>query len=150
MNKRRLTVKARGLAYLNGKVFAQRHKPYGDEMSRDWWCLPGGKLEPGEAIEEGLVRELVEETGVQPEVGRLLFVQQFSDDDANYIEFIFQISNPADFIEINLSETINGEQEIDECGFVDLGEVGFYPKFITELDLATYLKQNQPVKFYYF
>jgi 8-oxo-dGTP diphosphatase len=31
---------------------------------RDWWAIPGGRLEPGEALDEGASRKLVEETGV--------------------------------------------------------------------------------------
>jgi ADP-ribose pyrophosphatase YjhB (NUDIX family) len=36
------------------------------------WCLPGGRLEPGESAEEGCVREVWEETGLQVMVRRLV------------------------------------------------------------------------------
>jgi 8-oxo-dGTP pyrophosphatase MutT (NUDIX family) len=36
------------------------------------WCLPGGQLEPGESAEEGCVREVWEETGLQVAIRRLV------------------------------------------------------------------------------
>jgi len=39
------------------------------------WTLPGGGLDFGEAPEAGLVRELIEETGLKGEVGALLGVR---------------------------------------------------------------------------
>jgi ADP-ribose pyrophosphatase YjhB (NUDIX family) len=38
------------------------------------WSLPGGKLEAGETLAEALVREMKEETGLDVELGRLLYV----------------------------------------------------------------------------
>jgi 8-oxo-dGTP diphosphatase len=36
-----------------------------------FWELPGGKIEPGEAPEAALARELEEELGVRAEIGRI-------------------------------------------------------------------------------
>lgn len=38
------------------------------------WCLPGGHMESGESVEEACVREVMEETGLQIQVNRLIGV----------------------------------------------------------------------------
>jgi ADP-ribose pyrophosphatase YjhB (NUDIX family) len=38
------------------------------------WSLPGGKVEEGETLAAALVREMREETGLEVEPGRLLYV----------------------------------------------------------------------------
>lgn len=43
------------------------------------WCLPGGAMDPGESAAEACVREVVEETGLQVRVKRLVGV--YSDPD---------------------------------------------------------------------
>jgi len=49
-----------------GRVLMVRHRHQG----HDYWCLPGGALEPGEAPQDGALRELREECNVDGVVVR--------------------------------------------------------------------------------
>lgn len=47
-----------------------------NKVSEGFWCLPGGGVEKGEDIITALKREMIEETGIEPVIGNLLFVHQ--------------------------------------------------------------------------
>jgi 8-oxo-dGTP diphosphatase len=44
----------------------------GHEPGAGLWSIPGGRIEPGETGADALVREMLEETGLTVQVGRLL------------------------------------------------------------------------------
>lgn len=64
-----LAVVAVALTDAEGRVLVQR-RPVGKFMA-GLWEFPGGKLEPGEAPEAALVRELAEELGIDVAAGDL-------------------------------------------------------------------------------
>jgi ADP-ribose pyrophosphatase YjhB (NUDIX family) len=56
------------IVHRDGEVLLARRRDSG------WWNLPGGGLELGETVDEGIVREVREETGLQVAVERLVGV----------------------------------------------------------------------------
>ncbi|HOX96778.1 MAG TPA: NUDIX domain-containing protein [bacterium] len=58
---------------------------------RNWWNLPGGSLEAGEAPWEGVVREVREETGLDVSVQRLLGVYSKIDKNDLVLSFECQV-----------------------------------------------------------
>ena len=75
----------------------------GSEPLKDQWSIPGGTLELGESIQEGVRRELLEETGIEVRVGELIEVfDRIFRDAAGKIQYHFVI---VDY----LCEKISGE-----------------------------------------
>ncbi len=146
---RRVTV--RGLIIKDNTVFAVRHK-HDYDTTNSFWCAPGGGLDSHETLVSGITRELIEETGVTPKVGKLLLIQQFPispphKDTGNdeILEFFFHIENPEDYETIDLSATTHGHAEIEEYGFIDPKTVKFLPSVIQKLDITALLTKNSPV-----
>jgi 8-oxo-dGTP diphosphatase len=138
----RRRVNVRGIIINNkGEIFCQKLTA-NTGKGRDFWCTPGGGLEMGESLLGGLRREMIEETGVKPEIGKLLFIQQFAESDEQsahgpneQLEFFFLITNWQDYQHINLEQTSHGVEEVAECGFVDPKTTRILPSYLTEVNL---------------
>lgn len=81
------------LVVQNGKILLVRESaaPF-----RGKWSLPGGRLQPGESIRRTAERELLEETGILPELTGLLYIDQLvgTKAEGSRIRFVF-LGKPA-------------------------------------------------------
>lgn len=71
MKQKQVTVIA-GVVLRNGKVLMTQHFHKENEAAHLKWEFPGGKVEFGEAPADCVKRELLEETGIEVRVGKLL------------------------------------------------------------------------------
>lgn len=140
----------RGLIHKNGTLFGQKlHNTNGD-----WWCTPGGGVDPMESLHDALTREMIEETGIKPTIGRLVLVQQFatkgntSHGEDEQLEFFFLIENADDYQVVDLNNTSHGTLEIAEFGFVDPGEKNMLPAILQTPEITDALANERPVIFY--
>lgn len=98
----------------------------------DYYALPGGGLDNGENLKDALEREIIEEIGVKPTIGDLLYVQQIGSKGVyNLPEFFFLVTNGKDFLDIDVSNTSHGH-ELSEASFVDPANVHVLPEFLKQ------------------
>ena len=140
----------RGLIYKDGKLFGQKLH----NSSGDWWCTPGGGVEPMESLHDALTREMIEETGIKPDIGRLVLIQQFatngntSHGEDEQLEFFFLLENADGYDVIDLEKTTHGKLEVAEYGFVDPTEKNMLPAILQTAEITDALATEQPVIFY--
>ena len=142
-------VATRGIIFKDGKLLCQRLKGGVDGAARDYWCTPGGGLDIGESLHGGLYREMIEETGIPPQIGKLLFIQQFSEDGCKeQMEYFFHIENPQDYESIDLATTSHGELEIEHVEFIDPKTHIVLPEFLKQVNIQNFIDTDQPVYIY--
>lgn len=81
------------------------------------WCLPSGRVEPGESVIEACKREVFEETGLKVEIGGLIGIYSNPDrlveyPDGNKIQLIALC-----FEAKIISGSLNVNEEVSEFGY---------------------------------
>lgn len=125
-----ITVKVRGVILHEGKIFLCKLA-----VGTQFYCLPGGTLEQGENRKEWLEREIIEELGVQPVIGDLLYTQEFVRSDSTItFDFWYEIKNSEDFLMVDISKCSHGFEHT-EVGFYDLSPItgNYFPSHLADL-----------------
>ena len=145
MEKRRINVRA--IIWREGKLLGVLHKD--DEGNPSpYWAVSGGGLDPGETLQEGVRREVMEELGIEATVGELLFIQQFPSSRKGFdeeLEFFFHIHDTPLFDTIDLASTSHGNDELSCVEFIDPKNAPILPSFLSELDTEAYIRGEHPV-----
>lgn len=142
MKTRRVNV--RGIIFHEGTLLLTKFRQ-GDGSESKHWGTFGGGLDIGESLQTGLHREMIEETGIAPKVGKLLFVQQFDDGDKEHLEFFFHITNPEDYEVVDLEATSHGALELTTWGYIDPKTQFVLPAFLSSIDIKKAIESDQPI-----
>ncbi len=102
----KIVVRARGIIINEGKLLVVKHP-----SNISYGVLPGGHLEWKEDIKECLLREIVEELGIIPKIGRLLYINNYIEKETTQsIEFFFEIINSNDYINLENVERTHSHE----------------------------------------
>jgi ADP-ribose pyrophosphatase YjhB (NUDIX family) len=69
------------------KILMVKHR----DDDQEYWCLPGGAVEPGETPEHAVIRELEEECGVKGKPIQQLSYHDYGDDGGITVTFLVDI-----------------------------------------------------------
>lgn len=86
------TIRVTGVLLHEGRILLVQQR-----VSESWrWSLPGGKLESGETLSDGLLREMREETGLSVRIVKQLYLCDKPEDNLIHITFLLETDSVDD------------------------------------------------------
>lgn len=95
------------------------------------WSLPGGRLEHGESLEDGVRREIYEETGLEVKVKNLIYICENPAAVPPLVHITFMLERVGGEIHLPTNEfDENPIYDVKMINIVDLCEYGFSEQFM--------------------
>ena len=124
----KLTIRVAGIVPINdGFVFMHRKNVIRNKEYQEYYTFPGGHLEEGETLEEGVIREIKEEFGIDVKVIKKLY--ELENDKLNMKEYFFL----CEYIEGEFG-TGDGEEFSNNPKYKDSGE--YIPEVVAKESIS--------------
>ena len=122
----RLRLRVCGLYREGDQLLMVRHRGIGP--TNTFWCPPGGGAQFGEAAPDALIREFMEETGLDVTIGDMLFVNEFMQPPLHALELFFTVKAVGGVLRqgIDPEMSIDG-QIIEDVRLMTFNEIKSYP-----------------------
>ena len=122
----RLRLRVCGLYREGDSLLMVRHRGIG--QTDTFWCPPGGGAQFNETAPKALIREFMEETGLEVEIGDMLFVNEFIQPPLHAIELFFVVQATGGLLRqgIDPEMSLDG-QIIEEVRLMSFAEIKSYP-----------------------
>lgn len=123
----KFVVRTRAIITQEDKLLVVKHA-----KDADFYALPGGHVELGEDIKESFEREIIEEFGIKPIIGKLLFIHNFiqEEKEEQNIEFFFEVKNSKDFLDISKLGGTYKHELVEICWFDKNNDKKILPQLI--------------------
>ncbi len=123
-----MRVRVAGVLLKGGAILLVKHRKRG----KNYWLLPGGRVQLGESTQDALKRELSEELSIDVEIGELLFVvEAIKGRDEQIIQPTFSISaKDTDVLKLGADKRV---VDFDFFLHDKLGDLIIYPDIKDEL-----------------
>lgn len=126
--EKKIIIKVRAVILHQGKLLVVRH-PHDTSFA----ALPGGHLEWGEDIRDCVSREIIEELGVKPEIGRLFYINNYTQSDGKqYVEFFFEVKNGVDYLNTKKLNRSHAEEIAEIVWVSPTDEIKILPENLGE------------------
>ncbi|TSC69467.1 MAG: DNA mismatch repair protein MutT [Parcubacteria group bacterium Gr01-1014_56] len=121
-------IRCRGVILNDGKLLVVKHT-----READYYALPGGHLNSGEDVKECLRREILEELGIEPKIGKLLYINTFIDKgNVQPVEFFFEVINAKEYIDFEKLTRSHAHELFDICWADITDTIRILPQKIAE------------------
>jgi 8-oxo-dGTP diphosphatase len=107
-NKLRLRVG--GICIKNDKILLVKHINLGEHGIL--WSPPGGGMNFDETVNDALQREFLEETGLEIEIQKLLFINEFNQSPLHAVELFFMVNEKAGTLKTGRDPEMELESQI--------------------------------------
>jgi ADP-ribose pyrophosphatase YjhB (NUDIX family) len=104
-------IRCRAVIIHDDKLLVVKHS-----VKNNHYALPGGHLDWGEDVKTCLKREIIEELGIEPKIGRLLYIRNYIDkNNKQSIELYFEVTNSADYADISKFNGTHSYELVEIC-----------------------------------
>lgn len=122
----RLRIRVCGLYCAGDRLLMVRHR--GINPSGTFWCPPGGGAQFNETAPDALTREFLEETGLEIDIGDLLFVNEFMQPPLHAMELFFTVHVTGGVLRQGIDPEMSlAGQIIEEVRLMTFEEIKSYP-----------------------
>ncbi len=129
---RKTKIAVGGVIIRDNKILLTKRR---DDPDKNKWAIPGGKLELNETLEDGLKREMKEETSLNVKIGKLLGIIEVINDNFHYVILDYECDIISGEIEANSDAldigyfNLNGLSNVNETTLNFIREIskGIFP-----------------------